>query len=167
MAYTVVPSYRGLATGEQAVRLASGEMVAIAVRSVRNDNGSGTTYFATARWVGPRGETKQCPNRRPVETKASANVSADLVATHGPDAFAREMLLMVLGEEPGAHVAAPVDLDAHAAVADRLPAEGVFTPENDQAPLLPVPVSDRLNASITHAIDVAKASGFHSPAGLL
>jgi len=167
MAYTVLAKHAGLQQGETAVRLDTGDHVAVSVRAERNSNGSGSTFFVAARWVDAAGATMTDNNRQRVVTSASSNVPADQVARHGEAAYAREMLLLALGEEADAHVEAVVDLEAHAALADQLPAGFTADPTADRLPLLPLPAADRLHVSIVHAIRSARASGYHNPASLL
>lgn len=85
-------------TGEIAVELDTGDIVAVACIRKRVD--AGVCYHATARAIEADGTARLYPNGAPLETAMKHSVSVERVETLTDDAIARECLLAVLGEPP-------------------------------------------------------------------
>lgn len=171
MAYKILGTQAGLALGEAAVRLAGGEKVAVAVRSERNDNGSGQTFFVVARWIGDDGATLIGNDGKPVVIESSHNIPADWIAKHGTDAYAREVLLAALGEEPDVHIDVPTDQAAAVVsakgAAATLPAGTAADATKKRAPIFDMHRQDRTTGSIAQAVGTARKVGRHNAASLL
>lgn len=134
----------GLYPDETAVKLDTGELVAVSVRPEWLANGSGVALRGWARWIDADGRTHLCPSGQDVELEFCHTASAVDVAAHGVPALAAEVLKLLLGEEP-----AEVEID------------------DGTAPLIGWSPEVRLNASIRHAITSVAATKTASDAGAL
>lgn len=88
----------GLYADEIAVELDDGNHVAVSITEEWAPNGSGVHLQAWARWIDENGQTHTSPEGAHVESQASVNVGAQVLAEHSMDVLRKEMLLMVLGE---------------------------------------------------------------------
>ncbi|MDH7971033.1 hypothetical protein QH494_02470 [Sphingomonas sp. AR_OL41] len=134
MTYTITTECSGLAIGEQAVTLDDGHVIAVAVTPAWLANGAGVVISATARWIDRDGCSHTCPEGQHVTLTFSHTADGAAVARHGVQTLAREVLLMVLGED--------------ATLIDYENGDG----STHSAPLIPWSDDVRLNASIRRAI---------------
>ena len=69
----------------------------------------GVNLLGTARWCDADGQTHLTDDGRHVETFYPARVDAGVIAQFGLDALKRDVLLILIGEEPECVVEAPVE----------------------------------------------------------
>lgn len=134
----------GLYAGETALELDTGDLVAVSVESQWLENGAGVAFKSCARWINADGSTRLCPNDCHIETNASHTADAVSVQAHGVAALGKEMLLLVLGEEPT-----------------------LITIDGEEVPIIGWSADVRLNASIRHALACSAETGTSDPATLL
>lgn len=72
---------------------------AVSVEHKWLDNGAGVTFFGTARWCDPKGKTQLCPEGQHVESYVSLTVDPVTLAQHDFEAFKKDVLLVLIGEE--------------------------------------------------------------------
>lgn len=139
----------GLFPGETVFRLDTGELVAVSVHVKWLPTNSGVVMVGRARWVDEDGRTHLYDDEHNIETTYPHSVSTGFFEAAGPEEIAREVALLMLGEDPN-EVDVHVDGEAPppAAVADGT----ALDPSRAKAPLLDVSDDTRRSASIRHAI---------------
>lgn len=100
MAYELMePQPEGLAENETAFRLDDGALVAVAIHSGATAEG-GIDLTATARAIDEDGKDELDRDETPISTAHSMGYTLDDIETFGEDALVKELVLLVLGEEP-------------------------------------------------------------------
>lgn len=152
----------GLYPDETAVRLDSGELVAISVAAGRQANGGGMVYLGWVRAIAEDGQTLRDGAGQELELEFRHPMDAGVLSAletpteRGDDRVKREIMLMMLGEPPTMR---PIPVDP--AVAANPPAvpDGHFQdPAAGFAPVIDWAADVRLNASIRHAIALADSA---------
>jgi hypothetical protein len=85
--------------GEVLVDL-DGDKVAVSVDTEWLPNGSGVAFTGYARWTHDCGTSKLCPKGKHIECTFSYTADPHTVNEFGVDAIAKDILLIVMGEEP-------------------------------------------------------------------
>ena len=106
---------------------------AASVKTQWLDSGAGASLTAVARWCDATGQTQLCPDGCHVETTFSHTADPSIIASYGIAALAKDMLLLVLGEEP-------------------------LTLTADGSPLINLSEDVKLNIGIRHAISIVEAT---------
>lgn len=128
----------GLLPGEEAVHLDSGEDAAVIVEQRRMPNGSGMYFLARSRIIDADGATKLDEFGQPIMCEFGHTADMLQIDQMGVDAIAKELALVVLGEDP-----------------TTVRRSGNDEPE----PVIPWPRSIRLEVSIRSASKLAGKSG--------
>lgn len=92
-------SKKGAPAPEAVVKLDSGELIAVSVEEDYRDNSVDAHLCAFARWINEDGTSHEAPDGTAVETSLSAGVSTAEIHS-GAAAYRKEMLRLVLGEDP-------------------------------------------------------------------
>lgn len=106
---------------------------AVSVKTQWLDNGSGAAFTATARWCDNTGQTQVCSNGCQVETVFTHTADPSTIATYTVSALAKDMLLLVLGENP-------------------------ITLTGEGTPVINLSEEVKLNISVRHAISIVEAT---------
>lgn len=147
MAYTIIdpqPSLRaaelafddigpGLYDDGEVLIMIDTNYAAVSVDTSWLTNGAGVAFTATARWCDDTGQTQLCPNGCHVETLFSYTADPATVNTHGVTALAKDMLLLVLGED-------------------------TILLNDESLPVINVPTEVKLNISIRNAISTVEGT---------
>lgn len=126
--------------GEVVVELASGEKIAVSVDPKWLENGAGVSLDGNARWIEGDGRTKLSAEGAHVESNLMATASLGDVREFGLKPLARDIALILAGEEP--RLLRPAN--AALSVAAR--------------PVFALDHHTRAGVSIKNAADVVKAS---------
>jgi hypothetical protein len=140
----------GLYPDETALKLSEGFLVAVSVVPKRMDNGGGVAFTAWARWIHGDGTVRLDRHGNEVELCVTRTADGAMIERFGLAGFARDLVLMMLGEEPSLMI----DVDV---------GEGAVEPR----PLVDVHREIRFSASIRQAIGAAKAAAPFLDAGEL
>lgn len=176
---TVAP---GLYPDEMAVQLDTGELVAVAVQTqlpAAQDNritGGGLVFFGWARLINQDGSTRLDPSGHEIEIETRFPATPSFIASRktqeerGEDRIARELIMLMLGEDPetmeivGDPDAPPTaiavdEADWHAHP-EKAPPGTILNPEAATVPIIPWAPDVRQNNGIRQAIALAeRASG--------
>lgn len=85
--------------GEVAVKLATNELVAVSVVPQWLENGAGVSLDGNARWIQPDGTTKLSPDGKHVEANLITTVTAADVAEFGLEPLAKDVALLIVGQD--------------------------------------------------------------------
>lgn len=159
----------GLYTDETVYRLDTGDLVALSARGKRDETGFGMRFRGWARVINPDGSTKLDKHGKEMELSHSFPCEAgffellDQGETPAEVRIQREILLMMLGEEPtmvpiegGAPDAPPTEVaesfDDWERHPHKAPPGTVLKPDATETPLIGWSEETRRNASIRFAL---------------
>lgn len=165
----------GLYPDELAVRLNTGELVAVSVERRRLKNGAGMEFRTWARHIEEDGRTKLDPHGEEMELETTFSASHDFIHRRGSgdedgeEVIARELMNLMLGEEP---TVVPIPVDPEAPTVEvatdeadwrrnpnKAPPGTVLSPGKAEVPLVALEAEAGHSISIRQAIALSRKAG--------